>query len=385
MRLALFSHSLLSDWNHGSAHFLRGIVSELSLRGHEVRAYEPRDAWSYRNLIAERGEAPLAAFAIAYPRVRPLRYDPAALDLDHALAGIDLVLVHEWNSPELIERIGHHHARNRRYALLFHDTHHRAFSRPNEIGAYDLRHYDGVLAFGRVIRELYLRRGWARRAWVWHEAADVRVFRPHPSIARTGEGTGDLVWIGNWGGEERRRELQEFLIEPARALGLAATAYGVRYPEPARRTLAEAGIRYGGWLANFEVPSVLARFRVTVHIPRGPYVRALPGIPTIRPFEALACGIPLVCAPWLDSDGLFSPGQDYLIASDGKQLQRHVRELLADPDRAASLAAHGRRTVLARHTCTHRVDELLRIAAELGVSTGITPLGPPRHDARSMT
>jgi spore maturation protein CgeB len=45
------------------------------------------------------------------------------------------------------------------------------------MAGYDLEHYDGVLAFGEAIRERYLASGWARRAWTWHEAADVRVFR----------------------------------------------------------------------------------------------------------------------------------------------------------------------------------------------------------------
>jgi spore maturation protein CgeB len=41
----------------------------------------------------------------------------------------------------------------------------------------------------------------------------------------------------------------------------------------------------------------------------------LPGIPTIRVFEALACGIPLVSAPWDDSEHLFRPGEDFLVAA----------------------------------------------------------------------
>jgi spore maturation protein CgeB len=96
----------------------------------------------------------------------------------------------------------------------------------------------------------------------------------------------------------------------------------------------------------------------------------LPGIPTIRVFEALACGIPLVSAPWHDAEGLFSPGEDFLVARDGDEMRRHLEALLADPDRAAALAERGRRTVLARHTCAHRVDELLAIAGgELGLDT----------------
>src|SRR6185312_4974216 len=124
MRIVLFYHSLISDWNHGNAHFLRGVASELISRGHDVSVYEPADAWSVRNLIAEHGEAPLEKFRAAYPGLSSTRYDLETLDLDTALADADLVLVHEWNDPELVRRIGAHRARND-YRLLFHDTHHR--------------------------------------------------------------------------------------------------------------------------------------------------------------------------------------------------------------------------------------------------------------------
>jgi spore maturation protein CgeB len=95
-------------------------------------------------------------------------------------------------------------------------------------------------------------------------------------------------------------------------------------------------------------------------------VRALPGIPTIRVFEALACGIPLVSATWTDSEGLFAPGHDYLVAESGERMRAHLAALAADPDMAAELAAHGLRTILARHTCGHRVEQLLAILAGLG-------------------
>ena len=56
MRIAFFVHSLLSDWNHGNAHFLRGVGTELQARGHEVLFFEPRDAWSLQNLLADHGD-----------------------------------------------------------------------------------------------------------------------------------------------------------------------------------------------------------------------------------------------------------------------------------------------------------------------------------------
>jgi spore maturation protein CgeB len=230
------------------------------------------------------------------------------------------------------------------------------------MAAYDLAWYDGVLAFGEVIRQRYLDEGWADRVWTWHEAADVRVFHPLADVERAD----DLVWIGNWGDEERTAELEEFLIEPVEFLGLCARVHGVRYPPEALERLARARIVYGGWLPNLAVPGVFARFRTTAHVPRRPYVRALPGIPTIRVFEALACGIPLVSAPWDDAEGLFAPGSDFLVARSGAEMRRHLSDLLADEPAARAMAARGRRTILARHTCAHRVDELCAIVRSLG-------------------
>jgi spore maturation protein CgeB len=361
MRIVIFCHSLVSDWNHGNAHFLRGVVGELIARGHSVQVFEPKDAWSLRNLVAEHGRAPLRRFARRFPMLRSRRYNARTLDLDAALADADLVLVHEWNDHALVRRIGEHRRDGGRYRLLFHDTHHRSVTDRAAMSAYDLRHYDGVLAFGRIIRDLYLERGWAARAWTWHEAADLRLFRPQPRRTRDG----DLVWIGNWGDDERTAELEEFLLDPVRDLGLRARVHGVRYPEPAQRRLARAGIDYRGWLANYDAPQVFARHRVTVHVPRRPYASALPGIPTIRVFEALACAIPLVSAPWDDVEGLFSPGEDFLVARNGAQMRHHLRAVLGDPQLAAALAERGHATIVKRHSCAHRVDELLAIHREL--------------------
>jgi spore maturation protein CgeB len=365
MRVAVFCHSIVSDWNHGNAHFLRGVARELIGRGHSVRIFEPRDGWSRRNLTAKYGTQPIDEFRRAFPELRSTLYDLDALDVDEATDGVQLVLVHEWNDPRLVRRIGLCRARSRSFRLLFHDTHHRSATKPREMARYDLRHYDGVLTYGEVLREIYVRREWAERAWTWHEAADVRVFRP--LLGR--ERAGDLVWIGNWGDGERTAELAEFLLEPARALGLTGSVFGVRYPAAARRAIAAAGLPYRGWVANHRVPEIFARHAVTVHIPRRPYVDALPGIPTIRPFEALACGIPLVCSRWDDVEALFQPGEDFLVALDGKQMSAMIETVLRDRELARHLAQHGRRTVLERHTCGHRVEELLVIATELGLET----------------
>jgi spore maturation protein CgeB len=177
------------------------------------------------------------------------------------------------------------------------------------------------------------------------------------------------VFVGNWGDAERTAELAEFLLEPVRVLGLRATVHGVRYPEDALQALARAGIRYGGWVPNHRVPRVLARHGAGVHVPRRPYVEALPGIPTIRVFEVLACGVPLVSAPWEDAEALFRPGRDFLVARGGAEMVQHLRALQHEPGLAHALARSGLETVRLRHTIGHRVDELLSLHASLGGTT----------------
>lgn len=361
-KLVLFCQSLRSDWNHGNAHFLRGLLSECWHRGFDILALEPANSWSAENLLRDHGLAALDAWRTAYPPLPLTIYEPAALDLDQVLDGADLVLVHEWNEPELVARVAAHRNSGGRYLLLFHDTHHRIASGSTVIGGPDLDGFDGVLAFGQALRDAYIRQGWVQRAFAWHEAADLRVFRARPEIGRQN----DLVWIGNWGDEERTAELHEYLIEPVASLGLSARVHGVRYPGEARWTLSEAGISFAGYLANFRVPDVFAQAAATVHIPRRPYVRILPGIPTIRVFEALACGIPLVCAPWEDTEGLFTPGEDFLVARNGAEMRGHLDAICHDPRLVAELSEHGRATVEARHSCAHRVDELLAICRALG-------------------
>jgi spore maturation protein CgeB len=227
MRIVFFVHSLVSDWNHGNAHFLRGVVRDLLARGHEVRVYEPEDAWSRHRLVREHGERPLREFAAAFPDLESRTYSPT-LDVEAVLEEADVAIVHEWNDPRLVRRVGLSGV-----PALFHDTHHRALTRPKEMRRYDLSRYAGVLAFGRTVAEVYREQGWHDRIWVWHEAADTTVFRP---LRR--KRIGDLVWIGNWGDGERSAELRRFLLEPARRLQLTGTIHGVRYPAAALAAVA---------------------------------------------------------------------------------------------------------------------------------------------------
>src|SRR5215207_91404 len=325
MRFVFFVHSAVSDWNHGNAHFLRGLMSALARMGHDVASHEPRGAWSLQNLLADHGIVPVVDFARAYPEIDVRSYDPASPSLEEELAaacaGADVAMVHEWNDPHVVNALARIAPRAGALAV-FHDTHHRPWSQPETIARFDLHAYDGVLAFGEVLREVYRTRFGVERAWTFHEAADVFRFRPLDRPKRQ-----DVVWIGNWGDEERTQELRAFWLDAARALPeLKFVAHGVRYPDYALAELAEAGVEFRGWAPSLAVPEAFAESRVTLHVPRRAYVEALAGIPTIRVFEALACGIPLVSAPWSDAEGLFRPG-DYAVAETPAEMREALKRL----------------------------------------------------------
>src|SRR5690606_7941638 len=113
------------------------------------------------------------------------------------------------------------------------------------------------------LSEVYRERGWGNHVWTWHEAADIRRF--HPPVEEA-ERSG-LVWIGNWGDDERTEELQEFLFRPARDAGLPLDVYGVRYPTEALGILRRYGARYHGWAANAAAPDIFSRHLATIHVP----------------------------------------------------------------------------------------------------------------------
>ena len=365
MRFVYFTHSLASCWNHGNAHFQRGVLRALIAAGHDAVAYEPKDSWSRSNLLSEHGPGACEDFATAYPDL-PAHFYNDAREAEEAVQGADVVIVHEWTDPAIVASLGRLRRTSGRFTLMFHDTHHRAVSDPDAMRAFDLSGYDAVLAFGATLAGIYTRWGWGGRVFVWHEAADTTLFHP-PAVETVREGA---VWIGNWGDGERTAELGEYLLQPAARACVPLDIYGVRYPPEARAMLAAAGARYHGWIANAHAPRVFARHAMTVHVPRRHYTTMLPGIPTIRVFEALACGIPLICAPWHDSENLFRPGQDYLVACNGAEMETHMAALANDPARGAALAASGVARIAARHSCTIRARELLDILDDMSVQAG---------------
>lgn len=365
LRIAYFAHSLRSDWNNGNAHFLRGLMRALRSLGCETSVFEPAHGWSIDHLREEPcGNDSIRKFHALYGDLTISTYsEQEAPDTSYwrtTLQDLQIVILHEWNPPALAamllglrEELG--------FGLLFHDTHHRASSSPDQIRVFGTDRFDGVLAFGEALSGIYRDVFDIRRVWTFHEAADVTVFRPLGPNTKND----DVIWIGNWGDDERSTEIREFLLCPAARLGNRRfVIHGVRYPDDALKALREAGVAYAGYLPNLDAPAAYAGARLTVHIPRQQYTRAMIGIPTIRVFEALACGIPLISAPWNDTERLFRRG-DFMVVRDHREMTRAIEALLTDPAAAQEQALRGQETVFARHTCRHRAEQLLDICEEV--------------------
>ena len=372
MRFAFFYHTVRSDWNNGHAHFLRGVMRALQALGHESVCYEEAGNWSVSNLVHDHGLGPLVQFRRRFPFVRVRLYDPSRMatlerQLARELSGVDVVLMDEWPAVEnqeltdLLIRL----RRTCGYTLLLRDAHYRILTQPVDLRRR-LEEFDAVLAYGPSMADEYRHRFGLRAVHVVHEAADTALFRPVPPDPN--RPMDDAIFVGNWGDRDRAEELRQFLLRPARTFRgqRRFVVHGVRYPREVLDAFQRYyGVEYRGWLLNFLVPRAFAQARVGIHVIRRQYARLLYGIPTIRVFEALASGLPLISTRWQDTDHLFHEGRDYLMVDNRKEMQDALAWLWEDESARQRLARNGRERIRAEHTCMHRAQQILDIVADL--------------------
>ena len=77
----------------------------------------------------------------------------------------------------------------------------------------------------------------------------------------------------------------------------------------------------------------------------------------------------LVSAPWRDSERLFHGDADYFTARNTAEMISRLRAVLKSPVLADSITQNALTMIRARHTCSHRADQLLAIAEERAEST----------------
>jgi spore maturation protein CgeB len=157
----------------------------------------------------------------------------------------------------------------------------------------------------------------------------------------------ELGYLGTYS-DDRQPALEELLLEPARRdPSLRAVVAGPQYPESIE------------WPPNVEriehLPPARHRAfyraqRITVNVTRADMVRA-GWSPSVRLFEAAACGVPILSDRWPGLDSIFSVGREILVGDT-------AAALALDDEQLAAIGRRARERVLAEHTAEHRAAEL---------------------------
>jgi spore maturation protein CgeB len=103
--------------------------------------------------------------------------------------------------------------------------------------------------------------------------------------------------------------------------------------------------------------------RFTLNVTRADMVAAGHS-PSVRLFEAAACGVPIISDHWPGLEEIFVPGREILVARSAEDTLRALTAV--GEDEARRIGARARRCVLARHTAEHRAEELEGYVAEVG-------------------
>ena len=215
LRLAYFAHSpsALTGITATRIFFADSCAAWLSL-GCLVSIFEPAQGWSIDHLRDEpQGEHSIRSFHAVYPDLSVIAFDNHA-DADPDFLRGEPAAMLTWSScmngtrpqlaaiaAELREKLG--------FRLLFHDTHHRASSSPDQIRAFGT---DGLMACSHSAKRSASHLPRAIRHGTRMDAARSRrcrlCFGPLPAS----EKSTDVVWIGNWGDDERTAEIREFFL-----------------------------------------------------------------------------------------------------------------------------------------------------------------------------
>jgi len=352
MRIAFYGSSLLSSYWNGAATYYRGILQDLAGRGHDITFYEPDafDRQQHRDI-----EPPAWANVVVYPATeKGLR---AVLDAAHdadvvvKASGVGVF------DDELIE--GATAAARPDAIRIFWDV-----DAPATLAEVkrDARHpirralpsLDLVLTYGGgpPVVEAYARLGAACCVPIYN-ALDPATH--YPVLADT-RFEADLAFLGNRL-PDRERRVETFFMAAA-----------ARLP---RRTFLLGG---SGW----ESKPLPANVRVLGHIPTADHnafnVTPLAVLniardsmaengysPATRVFEAAGAAACLITDAWVGLEHFLSPGDEVLVARDGRDVAEHL--LALTPERAKAIGAAAQRRILAEHTYDRRgaeVDSLLR-------------------------
>ena len=351
LRIVILGLSITSSWGNGHATTYRGLMRALSGRGHEVMFLERDTPW-YR----DHRDLPHPPFGLTclYDSVSELREQWSS-----ALRDADLVIVGSY-VPDGIE-VGRFVQRTVRGLIAFYDIDTPvtlaavAAGNCQYLSADLIPGFDLYLSFtgGPVLRRIEEEFG-ARMARALYCGVDPDCHSP-----AAGAPDWDLGYLGTYSAD-RQPTLERLLCAPARrwAEGSFAVA-GSLYPEnltwPGNLERIEH-IEPGGHATFF------ARQRFTLNVTRADMIRSGYS-PSVRLFEAAACGVPIISDWWTGLDEFFRPGREILVARNSEEVLFYLREM--PEERRLKLAGDARARALACHTAEHRAAALESYVAEV--------------------
>ncbi|HYK20857.1 MAG TPA: glycosyltransferase [Pyrinomonadaceae bacterium] len=358
--IVIFGLSITSSWGNGHATTFRALVRALSARGHNVSFLERDMPW-----YAAHRDMPNPPYGLTqlYKSLSELkrRFTRKVMNADLCIVGSYV--------PDGIE-IGEWVMRTCRGVKAFYDidtpvTLAKLASGDAEyLNARLVLRYDLYLSFtgGPVLRKIERELG-SPMARALYCSVDPKIYLPEDF-----EPKWDLGYMGTYS-VDRQPPLNELLIEPARrSRKLRCVVVGPLYPTELE------------WPANVEriehlAPSGHRPFyssqRFTLNLTRAD-MRAAGYSPSVRIFEAAACGTPIISDYWPGLETFFELDKEILTASSAGEVLHYLSEI--DEDQRRAIGERARVRVLASHTSEQRAIELEGYVAEVRQTATATPL-----------
>jgi spore maturation protein CgeB len=343
MKLLVLGLSLSSAWGNGHATTWRALLRAFAARGHQVTFLERDVPW-----YAAHRDLPDPDFC----RFALYRDLDELANWRREIASADAVIVGSFVPDGIV--VGQMVQRAAAGATVFYDIDTpvtlAALSRGDAtyISPALIPGYDLYLSFtGGPTLALIEQTYGAQMARALYCSVDPEAYPPLDTGTRW-----DLSYLGTWS-EDRQPVLDRLLLEPARrAPHLRFVVAGAQYPHDIAWP---SNVERIDHVAPADHPAFYAASRFTLNITRADMVRA-GWSPSVRLFEAAACGTPLISDTWPGLDTLFEPGREILLAANADD----VLVALAEPSGAlrAGIATAARRRTLAEHTAAHRAVEL---------------------------
>ena len=344
MKIVILGLSITSSWGNGHATTYRGLVRELDANGHDVLFLERDVPWYADN--RDLPEPPYGTTRL-YRSLSQLKrsYEKRVREADLVIVGSYVkqgVAVGEWVTS-VAEGVTAFYDIDTPVTLAKLARDDFEYLHPDLVPRYDL-----YLSFtgGPTLRRIERQLG-SPMARPLYCSFDPEHYFPEPRRMRW-----HLGYLGTYS-DDRQPTVERLLIEPAHRWkeGKYVVA-GPQYPDRIRWP---RNVKRIDHLPPAEHRKFYNAQRFTLNVTREEMVRAGYS-PSVRLFEAAACGVPIISDWWSGLDTLFTVDREILIARTTDEVLHYLHDL--DDDDRRAIGARARDRVLRDHTAAHRAREL---------------------------